>query len=360
MRPGRPSRPGDRPARAAGSGLLRPQDLAGPTRWAAKNVGGGLLVAAAVLVSGITGLTDLRHEPYPPTTRLLNYVLSAVAAAAGLALVGLRRPVPMWLIDLLPSVSAVLVCIPATLDRTPSPLGPLLLTWPVTFAAAVLSARIAWLTLGVTAAAFAVLAAASRGVDGLILWLEVTASITVVCWMVVQLQGTSLRLREALVDQARTDPLTGLVNRRGFDEAVEREHFRLRRGGPPLSLLLVDIDHFKAVNDTWGHAAGDEVLRRLGTLLAARFRAMDLVGRIGGEEFAVVLPDCTLDRAYARALDLRDTVRGTSQEWEHPITVSVGVATGSAPQTSIADLFAAADSALYAAKAAGRDRVEKA
>jgi diguanylate cyclase (GGDEF)-like protein len=230
----------------------------------------------------------------------------------------------------------------------------------VTFAAAVLSARVAWCTLGVTAAAFAILASVSIGVDGLTLWLEVTASITVICWMVVRLQGQSLRLREALADLARTDPLTGLVNRRGFDEAVEREHARHRRGGPAMSLLLVDIDHFKAVNDSWGHQAGDTVLRRLGSLLGGGFRAMDVVARIGGEEFAVLMPDCTRERAYRRAAELCDTVRTETRAWEHPITVSVGVGTSAGPDTTSDVLFAAADAALYAAKDAGRDRVAQA
>jgi diguanylate cyclase (GGDEF)-like protein len=337
-------------------------DVAEPSRWAAKNVGGTLLLAAAVLVSGITALTDLRGEPYPPTTRLLNYVLSGCAAVLGLLLTRIRRRAPLWLINILPSVAAVMVCVPTAVDHSPSPLGPLLLTWPVTFAAAVLTPRAAWITLGVTAAAFAVLASISRGVDGLTLWLEVTASMAVVCWMVVRLRGQSLRLRSALAELARTDPLTGLANRRGFDEAIEREHSRQRRGGPAMALLLVDVDHFKAVNDSWGHQAGDDVLQALGRLMAARFRAMDVVGRIGGEEFAVLIPDCTMERGYERAVELCDAVRTETLAWDHPITVSVGVSTSAdaAPTPTPAELFAAADGALYAAKDAGRDRVGRA
>jgi diguanylate cyclase (GGDEF)-like protein len=350
----------DRPFQAERRAVPPGYDVTEPSRWAAKNVGGGLMLAAAVLVSGITALTDLRHEPYPPTTRLLNYALSVCAAVIGLLLMRMRGRVPLWLINVIPSVAAVMICVPTAVDRTPSPLGPLLLTWPVTFAAAVLSARVAWCTLGVTATAFGVLAAVSRGVDGLTLWIEVTASITVICWMVVRLQGQSHRLREALAALARTDPLTGLTNRRGFDEALEREQARRRRGGPAMSLLLVDIDHFKAVNDSWGHQAGDSTLRRLGLLLSARFRAMDVVGRIGGEEFAALLPDCTLERAYARAVELCDAVRTETRVWEHPITVSVGASTSAGPETDSGELFAAADTALYSAKAAGRDRAEHA
>ena len=327
--------------------------------WAARNVGGRLMLAAAVLVSGITVLSDLRHEPFEPITRLLNYTLSGVAVLFGILLLRAPGRVPNWVINVLPSVAALMVCVPTAVDKTPSPLGPLLLTWTVTFAAAVLSPRVAWTTLAVVASAFGVLSAVSRGVDGLILWLEVTASLSVICWMVARLQAQSNRLRERLANLARTDPLTGLFNRRAFDEALAREHARQLRGGPPMALLLVDIDHFKQVNDSWGHQAGDQTLRELGKLLSDRFRTMDIVGRIGGEEFGVLIPDCGPDQALTRAHELCDTVRAQSRAWPHPITVSVGVgiATSPEPKNSPEALFAIADSALYAAKASGRNRV---
>ncbi|HTJ69481.1 MAG TPA: GGDEF domain-containing protein [Actinospica sp.] len=329
----------------------------GTEQWAARTVGGRLMIAAGVLVSGITLLGDLRHEPFEPTTRLLNYALSALAGLFGVLLLRAPGRVPSWLINVLPSVAAVMVCIPTAVDKQPTPLGPLLLCWPVTFAAAVLSARVAWITMGVVATAFAVLASVSRGVDGVLLWIEVCASLTVICWMVTRLQSQSNRLRAALANLARTDGLTELFNRRGFDEAVAREHSRHLRGGPPMALLLIDIDHFKQVNDSWGHQAGDQTLRRLGSLLSERFRTMDVVGRVGGEEFAVLIPDCGPEQALARAQDLCDTVRTGTRDWPHPITVSVGVATSPNPQTAPDELFALADAGLYAAKAMGRDRV---
>lgn len=335
------------------------EDPAGSRQWAVKNVGGGLMVAAAVLVTAVTVLTDLRHEPFPPSTRLANYVLSALVALFGLYLMRTRRRVPNWLANAIPSAAAVLICLPTSTDETPAELGPLLLTWPVTFSAAVLSARVAWATVGVAGVVFAVFVSFSRGVDGVMLWIEAVSSLVVICWMVVRLQNQSLRLREALANLARTDPLTGLVNRRGFDEALAREHARNRRGGPPMALLLVDIDHFKRVNDSWGHQAGDVTLHRLGELLTASFRQVDVVGRIGGEEFAVLLTGSAPNEAVARAHLLCDTVRAAAREWEHPITVSVGVATHPAAAPSPADLLAAADAALYAAKAAGRDRVRE-
>ena len=334
-------------------------DLSASRQWAVKNIGGGLMVAAAVLVTGVTVLTDLRHEPFPMPTRTANYVLSVLIALFGCYLLRTSRRLPAWLANSLPSAAAIVICLPTSAEESPDELGPLLLTWPVTFAAAVLSARVAWTTVGVASVVFAVLAPFSRGVDGVVLWIEVAASLVVICWMVVRVQSQSLRLREALSNLARTDPLTGLVNRRGFDEALAREHSRYRRGGQPMALLLVDIDHFKLVNDSWGHQAGDVTLRRLGALLAVAFRPMDVVGRIGGEEFGVLMPDCTPELAMVRARELCDTVRTVTRAWEHPITVSVGVATHPEAAASPADLLAAADAALYAAKAAGRDRVRE-
>jgi diguanylate cyclase (GGDEF)-like protein len=329
----------------------------GAEKWTARNVGGRLMISAGVLVSGITALSDLRHEPFEPTTRLLNYVLSAVAVLLGAVLLRAPNRVPTWTIKVLPSVAAVMVCIPTAVDKSPSPLGPLLLTWPVGFAAAMLSARVAWITMGVVATSFAVLASVARGVDGVVLWVEVTASLTVMCLMVTRLQGQSNRLRAALANLARTDPLTELLNRRGFDEALAREHSRHVRGGPPMALLLVDIDHFKQVNDSWGHQAGDEALHQLGALLGDCFRTMDVVGRIGGEEFGVLIPDCGPDQAVRRAQELCDAVRTQTRDWRHPITVSVGVATSPDPKTTPEELYALADAGLYAAKAMGRDRV---
>lgn len=332
-------------------------DLAESRQWAIKKVAGALLIAAGVLVIVVTFLYDLRGEPYPQETRLLNYGLSPIVAALGVYLLRTRRRLPIWLANSIPSLAAIAICLPTTTQQPADELDPLLLTWPVAFAAAVLSARVAWATAAVAAVAFAVLASLSRGVDGLVLWIETTASLTVVCWMVVRVQDESLRLRGALARLARTDPLTGLINRRGFDEALAREHARVRRGGAPAALLLVDVDHFKRVNDTWGHQAGDETLRLLGGLLGGAFRAADVVGRIGGEEFAVLLVGCTPPEAAERARGLCVRVRTQSRDWEHPITVSVGVATGVARAPTPAELLASADAALYAAKAAGRDRV---
>jgi diguanylate cyclase (GGDEF)-like protein len=171
----------------------------------------------------------------------------------------------------------------------------------------------------------------------------------------------SVKLREALRHEAIRDPLTGLYNRRFMDETLERELRVAARAGRPLALVMIDIDHFKRLNDTYGHAVGDTVLKQVATSISARVRASDLVCRFGGEEIVVILPDTALDAATLVAEALRTAVRelaltdGTGPIG--PSTVSLGVAAFPQHGATAAALMRAADAALYQAKRQGRDRV---
>jgi diguanylate cyclase (GGDEF)-like protein len=236
----------------------------------------------------------------------------------------------------------------------------LLLTWPVLFAAYLLPRRTAYWTLLVVIGCLTVVLKAGTGPGRFAAWVEISASVVLTLVVILQVRGQADRLKKVLAQQARTDPLTGLGNRRAFDEALQREVARQRRTRAPLSLLTVDVDHFKQINDTWGHAAGDETLAALGELLPRLVRAGDLVGRIGGEEFGVVMPDCPHPQAVDRADSLRSKVSAISRTWAHPVTVSVGVATLPDSAGTMADLVIAADMALYAAKESGRDRTRAA
>jgi diguanylate cyclase (GGDEF)-like protein len=169
-------------------------------------------------------------------------------------------------------------------------------------------------------------------------------------------------VRAQLASMVLTDPLTGCLNRRGFDQALTREISRATRAGSEFSLLAVDLDHFKTVNDTYGHLAGDDVLRAVGALLVKSGRAGDVVARVGGEEFAILLADTGLPGAQLFATRLCDLIRTHgfvigSNDDRVAITTSIGVAVG-APR-GVPDfaelLWARADDALYAAKRAGRD-----
>lgn len=161
------------------------------------------------------------------------------------------------------------------------------------------------------------------------------------------------RLLQEVERLASIDPLTGLWNRRALSEALERELSRSERSCTPLSVVLLDVDHFKKVNDVHGHQMGDAVLRHTGQALARLGRTMDVSARYGGEEFMVLLPECEAQDA----LDVAERLRtGMAEDAPLPITVSAGVATAPTCAGDSASLVAAADAALYTAKRAGRDR----
>lgn len=158
------------------------------------------------------------------------------------------------------------------------------------------------------------------------------------------------------------DPLTGLFNRRYLEETINREVPRARRTGHSIGLILVDLDHFKRLNDTHGHNAGDHVLARMGELLLDMTRGSDIACRLGGEEFAVVLPGATLEVARKRAEQIRHALEALTLDFEGKplgeITLSAGVAALQPHQQSWAQVMRNADAALYAAKQAGRNRVQ--
>ncbi len=165
-------------------------------------------------------------------------------------------------------------------------------------------------------------------------------------------------------EMAMKDMLTGLSNRRAISEDLGQAVARAQRQGLLLSVLLIDIDHFKRINDGYGHQAGDAVLRFVAQTLRDRMRAQDQIGRFGGEEFLLVLPDTGLDGALTLAEALRDAVAKTPAQWGvHPIaaTISVGVRGGLVTGADTTEsLVASADAAMYRAKQGGRNRVEQA
>jgi diguanylate cyclase (GGDEF)-like protein len=155
---------------------------------------------------------------------------------------------------------------------------------------------------------------------------------------------------------ANTDALTALYNHRYFYHLLDTEVKRARRYGRALSLIMLDIDHFKQFNDRYGHLAGDEALRVLAQILRKNSRRVDTVARYGGEEFAIILPETDLSQAAVQAERLR--AAATEQQWpEGHLTISAGAATLTSEMTRVEDLVRDADRALYQAKAAGRNQV---
>lgn len=164
-------------------------------------------------------------------------------------------------------------------------------------------------------------------------------------------------LESELALLARVDPLTGVGNRRAFEEAAEREFNRRKRTNQPLSLTLIDVDHLRLLNDQGGHRAGDEALEMLGRALRQESRATDVAVRLGGDEFAILLPDTPMSRAAEVLERVRSSLRSqvNANPAGVPMSISVGVSEAEANQDTIDSLLRRADAALYRAKADGRD-----
>ncbi len=171
----------------------------------------------------------------------------------------------------------------------------------------------------------------------------------------------NLKLRETLRTQSIRDPLTGLYNRRYMEESLERELRRAARNRGTLGAIMLDLDHFKRYNDTFGHDAGDSLLRELGNFLQTQVRGEDIACRFGGEEFVLILPDASLEATELKAEQLREGVKHLNPLHRGqplgPVTLSLGVALFPEHAAAADALFRSADEALYQAKAQGRDRV---
>lgn len=171
----------------------------------------------------------------------------------------------------------------------------------------------------------------------------------------------NVRLWERLTDQSIRDPLTGLFNRRYMEDALRREVLRASTDRTKVGIIMADVDHFKSLNDTYGHRAGDELLVRLADLFRLELRGSDIVCRYGGEEFVMILPAASTEGALKRAEHLREAVKAMKLHFQDQalptVTVSMGIATYPDHGLELNDLLRIADSALYRAKEGGRDRV---
>jgi diguanylate cyclase (GGDEF)-like protein len=178
----------------------------------------------------------------------------------------------------------------------------------------------------------------------------------------LSLSISGIKMRDLLKDQATRDPLTNLFNRRYLEETLQRELHRAQRLSSPVSLIMMDIDHFKNINDTYGHKVGDEVLTKIGSLLKKYYRKSDAACRFGGEEFIVILPEMSLDIAIRRAEQIRAAAAALPLSYQGKgikgVTISLGVASFPQHGKSMQEVISAADQALYRAKNLGRNRVE--
>ncbi|MBW4637596.1 MAG: PAS domain S-box protein [Gloeocapsa sp. UFS-A4-WI-NPMV-4B04] len=180
----------------------------------------------------------------------------------------------------------------------------------------------------------------------------------------IALALANLKLRETLHNQSTRDPLTGLFNRRYMEDSLEREIHRCDRKQQPLSVMMIDIDHFKRFNDSFGHEAGDTVLRELGQFLQRYVRGSDIACRYGGEEFTLILPEASIDVTQKRAEQLCNDIKHLNLENRYyalgSLTLSIGIASFPTHGLSLEAVIRAADAALYIAKKEGRDTVRAA
>lgn len=181
-------------------------------------------------------------------------------------------------------------------------------------------------------------------------------------FVVVPMIGRMGQQTEDLIELARTDPLTGCHNRRSFLREADAEFARFKRYRNPFAVIMIDLDHFKKVNDTFGHAAGDEVIRTLARVCLEQTRLSDVLGRVGGEEFAILVPEINIDSVMLVAEKLRSALEQASVEYngqQIDFTASLGVTVANEDDEDFLTVLTRADEALYAAKDHGRNRVER-
>jgi diguanylate cyclase (GGDEF)-like protein len=280
--------------------------------------------------------------------------LAALVVVALLLVFGPR--IPRAALAPLGLIGAALIAYALASTQGPAGDGAVLYVWPVLWTAFFFGRSgtaliVAWIGLVHGLA----LISMPPGLANIDRWIDVMGATVVVAVVVRVLEQRNSDLLGRLAAEARTDKLTGLLNRRGFDELAVIELALARRERYSVAVAMFDIDHFKLINDEWGHEIGDRVLARLGNLLVAQARGIDVVARIGGEEFVAMLPLCSAVDADAYTQRVRHALASTHEQGLPDLRVSAGVAAEVGP-THTAALLQRADGALYAAKRGGRDR----
>ena len=307
------------------------------------------------LIGTLTLLATLPLPDPNPSDHTAIEIIAALLAAGALAVALLRSDDRAldhaWVLYGLLLVSA-LMGVTRPIEAT-----PFFYLWPTVFSAYFFTRRqlladllVMWVSMGV--ALFAFSADLMKGV----MFMGVGVSVSLTGIVVMLLRERQTALIGALEWASNTDHLTGLPNRRAFDRELRAHVDRARRSGTPLALVLFDLDHFKQVNDRYGHPTGDRVLCEFSTLLSGEQRGGDTLARIGGEEFAVVLFGVEIEDGVRYAQRIAARLREQTGDRELPLSTSAGVASLREGEDT-AELLLAADRALYAAKAAGRRRV---
>ncbi len=311
------------------------------------------LFAAGATLAALTVV--LPHPSGQNELGLLAIVANAYSVAA--FLYWRAHKLPGWVLPLTLAWGSTLITGVAYFSsESPSPLVFFYL-WIFLYAAYFLSRREAALEIAYVGLAYGALLVSHPPASGVPAWWLVGMGTLLVAAIVIGTMRVRVEhLISRLYGAARTDPLTRLSNRRGFRELLDLDLERARRGEAEMTVLVGDLDRFKEVNDRSGHQVGDAALQRAARVLREGKRQIDSASRVGGEEFALILPDTTQDGAFILAERLRCALRDEFVDDSVPITISFGLATYPIHGETAASLLRAADEALYAAKDSGRNR----
>lgn len=318
----------------------------------------GILATAG----GLLGLITALLPPPAEGSEALIVAVSAVSLAIGAAVLAVRPRLSDAVLASLGVLGTALITITAHEGGTSggTDANEMLYLWIVLYSFYFLSLRMAIFEVAVIGAGFAWLLSFQSSPDQATTeWLVTITTLLVAGLIVHRIRRHLYTLVAELSERARTDGLTGLLNREALEERVAAERAQAIRSGEPISVLAIDIDGFKELNDSLGHARGDEVLQEVAAALVLSTRGHDAVARIGGDEFAVLLPGAGDAAARTVAEGLRGEVARALRGENDGVTVSVGVATGHEPMPGFDELMRSADRAMYEGKRAGGDRVSR-
>jgi diguanylate cyclase (GGDEF)-like protein/putative nucleotidyltransferase with HDIG domain len=313
---------------------------------AALGAGGALIALLAIAV------------PHPPALdeRLLAGLAVGTLAGCTVLILGWDR-LPKWAFHVVAACGTGIASGATYAWGTDSIYGPLTYLWVVLYVCWFFPWRAAIAHLVLIAVAFgAVILIDDPPGEELGGWLATVATLGLAGYLIGRVRDRVAGLVTNLTDAARRDPLTDLLNRRGFEEVFDVELERARRADSPVSLIVGDLDRFKRVNDAHGHGAGDDVLRQVGRTIRRAKRSFDTAARVGGEEFAIVVPDTDEHGAYIMAERVRVAVERHFDSANTPLTISFGISTFPLHGQTAEALLKAGDQALYAAKRLGRNR----
>jgi diguanylate cyclase (GGDEF)-like protein/putative nucleotidyltransferase with HDIG domain len=312
----------------------------------------------ALFVIGPTlGLISLTL-PHAGDANDLGIIAVVAAAYVIAALIAVwRRRFPQWAFEVVAALGSVLISASIYFSGTNTTTGAFFYLWVVLGSAYFFPRSRVAAQLVVVAIGYAVALALKPEVPGMVqAWIVAVGTLSVAAGLFVITREHVARLVARLAEAADTDPLTELLNRRGFGRHLELELDRAERFETEVSLIIGDLDHFKTVNDRFGHQTGDAVLVEVGNVLRRHARRIDCVARIGGEEFALVIPNSDAGGAYVTAERLRHRVRDALESRHPDVTISFGIASFPNDGESVERLLRSADKSLYAAKTLGRDR----